>query len=175
MDIFEHSILCNKCNKKMKKLIIERNGFEMRALECPECGERTYHPSDMEEYNKFNKLKSQNFKVKLRQVGNSYAVSIPRELLDFVCERGEEKSEFDQMHESMERMVTLVMDKMNTLSLDFGDFGENGNYDRIKESHNKGMHKIVREKSETRPLKGGKGFVSRKVKFVRIRKENQDE
>lgn len=160
----------------MKKIEVERAGFRIRALECPNCGSRTYHPSDMVEYDKFNKLKNQHFKVKLRQVGNSYAVSIPREILDFFREREEESNDFDKMNESMERMVTLAMDRMNKLSLSFGDldFEEKGNYDRVKESHDKGVHKVVRERSETRPLKGGKGFVSRKVKVVRIRKEEDD-
>ncbi len=173
MDVFDHSILCNKCNKKMKRLVVERAGFRMRALECPECGGRTYHPTDMEEYNKFNKLKNQNFKVKLRQVGNSYAVSIPREILDFFREVEEERNEAQKMEESMERMVTLALDQFNRLSLNFGDFGEgeNGNYDRVHESRDKGVRKVVREKSETKPLKGGKGFVSRKVKVVRVDKE----
>lgn len=175
MDIFDHSVLCKKCDTKMRKIDVERAGFKIRALECPNCGQRTYHPSDMEEYNKFNKLKNQNFKVKLRQVGNSYTVSIPREILDFFREREEERSEFDKMHESMERMVTLAMDRMNRLSLNFEDldFGEKGNYDRVKESNEKGVHRVVREKSETRALKGGKGFVSRKMKIVRIRKEDE--
>ena len=83
MDIFDHAVLCNKCGKKMKKLVVERSGFKMRALECPNCGGRTYHPSDMEEFNKYSQLQKQNFQVKLRKVGNSYTVSIPKELIDF--------------------------------------------------------------------------------------------
>ncbi|MFC1686224.1 hypothetical protein ACFLZZ_04375 [Nanoarchaeota archaeon] len=159
----------------MKKIDVERSGFRIRALECPNCGSRTYHPSDMEEYNKFNKLKNQSFKVKLRQVGNSYAVSIPREILDFFREQEEEKSEIDKMHERMERMVTLAMDKMNRLSLSFGDeFSEGEDYDRVHESKDKGVHKVVREKSETKPIKGGKGFMSRKIKVVKISKGEED-
>ena len=38
---------------------------------------------DLQEYNNFEKLKQKEFKVKLRFVGNSYAVSIPREIIDF--------------------------------------------------------------------------------------------
>jgi hypothetical protein len=161
----------------MKKIAVERNGFKLRALECPECGQRTYHPADIEELNKFNQLKNQNFKVKLRQVGNSYAVSIPHEIVDFLraaAEEGNEKNErneFQNLHEKMERMVTLAMEQVNKLSLSFSE----GNYDRVQESHDKGVHTIVREKAETKPvnINGGKGFVSRKIKVVRMTKEKE--
>jgi len=171
LDLFEHTVLCNKCNKKMKKVMVERNGLRLRTLECPECGQRTYHPADIEEYNKFNELKNQNFKVKLRQVGNSYAVSIPHEIVDFFREAEEEGNELQHIHEKMERMVTLALEQANKLSLSFSE----GNYDTIKESHDKGVHTIVREKAETKPLNvnGGKGFVSRKMKVVRITKEKE--
>ena len=172
LDLFEHTVLCNKCDKRMKKIIVERNGFKIRALECPECGHRTYHPADAEELNKFNQLRNQNFKVKLRLVGNSYAVSIPREIVDFFREAGEERSEMQKMHEKMEKMVTLALEQANKVSL---SFGEGGNYDRVHESHNRGVHAIVREKAETKPinLNGGKGFISRKMKVVRITKEKE--
>ena len=178
MDLFEHTILCNKCNRKMKKVMVEKNGFKIRALECPECGQRTYHPSDIEEFNRFSQLKNQNFKVKLRQVGNSYAVSIPHEIVDFLreaAEEGNEKNEVQNihqnLHEKMERMVTLAMEQVNKISLSFSE----GNYDTIQESHDKGVHTIVREKAETKPLNvnGGKGFVSRKIKVVRMTKEKE--
>ena len=177
LDLFEHTILCNKCNRKMKKIVIDRSGFRLRALECPECGQRTYHPSDVEELNKFNQLKNQNFKVKLRQVGNSYAVSIPHEIVDFLREAAEEgnerneRNELQNIHEKMERMVTMALEQVNKLSLSFSE----GNYDNVQESHNKGVHTLVREKAETRPLNinGRKGFVSRKVKVVRITNEKE--
>ena len=182
-DIFDHAVLCNKCGKKMKKLVVERSGFKMRALECPECGQRTYHPSDMEEFNKYSQLQKQNFQVKLRRVGNSYTVSIPKELIDFFEgfeEAGEAKAEdpFEGMHkrmkenmEHMNRMVTLALEHANKLSLNFGkEGGGNANYDRTREINKNGMQGIVREKSETKPINipGGKGFVSRKIKVIRM-------
>lgn len=177
-DLFDHTVLCSKCSKKMKKLLVERSGFRMRALECPECGQRTYHPSDIEEFNKYSQLQKQNFQVKLRRVGNSYTVSIPKELIDFFEDF--ERPEMDihkTMKEDMERMnrmVTLALEHANKLSLSFGK----GNYDRTREINKNGMHGMVREKSETKPLNipGGKGFVSRKMKIVRMTKEkNQPE
>lgn len=186
-DIFDNVVLCNKCEKKMKKLLVERNGFKMRALECPNCGQRTYHPSDLEEFSRFNQLKGQNFKVKLRQVGNSFAVSIPRELLNFFVEAEEERERemrrpemrrnemggahemHEHLHENMERMVTLALEQANKLSL---SFGPGGNYDKTKEYVHGDTRTVMREKSETKPLNinGGKGFISRRVKVVRMSK-----
>ncbi|MBU2523255.1 MAG: hypothetical protein KKE23_03120 [Nanoarchaeota archaeon] len=186
-DIFDHAVLCNKCGKKMKKLMVERSGFRMRALECPNCGGRTYHPSDMEEFNKYSQLQKQNFQVKLRRVGNSYTVSIPKELIDFfedaadAAEAAEAETEdpFEGMHKSMKenmehmnRMVTLALEHANKLSLNFGteERGGNGNYDRTRQINKNGVRGVVREKSETKPinLPGGKGFVSKKMKIIKM-------
>ena len=177
-DIFDHEILCSKCGKKMKKIIAERSGFRIRALECPGCGSRAYHPSDLEEFNRYSQLRNQNFQVKLRRVGNSYTVSIPRELINFLeseTEENQNHNPFERMHgkmnedmDIMNKMVTLALEHANRLSLSFGD-----NYDRTKEFNKNGMHGVVREKSETKPINfpGGKGFVSRKVKVIRMTKK----
>jgi len=86
-DIFENTVLCKKCKIKMKPATLIRNGFEMRALLCDKCGNRILHPADEAEYNQFLNLKSKIFKVKLRLVGNSYAVSIPKEIVEFMKEQ----------------------------------------------------------------------------------------
>lgn len=182
-DIFDHEVLCKKCNKKMRKLVVERSGFKIRALECPGCGQRTYHPTDMEEFNKYQQLQKQNFQVKLRKVGNSYTVSIPRELINFF-EEAECEDPFERMHNSMKeqmermsRMVTLALQEGNKLSLDFGmPKKENQNYDRTREINKNGVKGFVREKSETRPINGphGKGFVSRKMKIIKMDSEEEE-
>lgn len=85
-DLFENTVLCKKCDQKMKQAKLIRNGFEMRALIC-NCGNKIIHPQDEAEYNQFLNLRNKVFKVKLRLVGNSYAVSIPREIVDFMHEQ----------------------------------------------------------------------------------------
>lgn len=82
-DIFDHVVLCNKCNSKTRKNYAVQDGFEFRILECPKCSEVIYHPGDLKEYEDFKKLKARDFNVKLRMVGNSFCVSIPKELIDF--------------------------------------------------------------------------------------------
>jgi len=104
-DIFDNKILCRKCNIEMKPAKISRNGFVMRVVICPRCNSRTIHPKDEQEYNEFLNLKKKEFNVKMRFVGNSYAISIPREIVNFMMEQ--EK----------------IMDDM--VKLCFEDFGRN--------------------------------------------------
>lgn len=108
-DIFDNTILCNECNCKMQKMNVERNGFILRALECPKCNKRIIHPKDDQEYRDFAELKNKQFSVKLRMVGNSYAVSIPREIVDFMKEQ----------EKMMSDMVSLCFEEAGRLSLEF--------------------------------------------------------
>ncbi|MDO8517031.1 MAG: hypothetical protein Q7S33_02800 [Nanoarchaeota archaeon] len=108
-DIFDNTILCKNCNKKMEKADVEKNGFILRALECPHCENKIIHPQDLAEYENFINLKKKNFQVKLRFVGNSYAVSIPREIIDFMQEQ----------EKQMDEMVSLCFEEMGRISLNF--------------------------------------------------------
>lgn len=111
MDIFDNTILCKKCDSKMKKAKLVRNGFVMRAVVCPKCNSKVLHPADEKEYHKFINLKNKEFKVKMRLVGNSYAVSIPKEIVSYIGQ-----------HEKMiDNMVKLCFEEANKLSLNFGD------------------------------------------------------
>tara|TARA_Y100000310_G_C20137139_1_gene558559 strand:+ start:206 stop:541 length:336 start_codon:yes stop_codon:yes gene_type:complete len=109
MDIFENTILCKNCNKKMLPAKIEKNGFILRALHCKTCRNQIIHPQDLKEYGDFQNLKKKNYKVKLRFVGNSYAVSIPREIIDFMNEQ----------ENKMKEMVDLCFEEMGKISLHF--------------------------------------------------------
>ncbi len=108
-DIFDNTILCRHCNKKMQTATIIKNGFRLRAVRCPDCKNQIVHPEDLKEYADFQNIKKKNFKVKLRYVGNSYAVSIPREIIDFMGEQEKQMSD----------MVNLCMEDIRKLSLDF--------------------------------------------------------
>lgn len=89
MDIYETTVLCDECDHPTEKTYIVKDGFKIRSWKCPECNKHWHHPSDMDEYKKFNQLKNKDFTVKLRQVGNSYAVSIPKEIIQFTEVRKE--------------------------------------------------------------------------------------
>lgn len=82
-DIYDTIVLCDKCSQKTEKSYIMKDGFKVRTWHCLRCGKQWYHPKDIEEYNRFKELKLRNFEVKLRPVGNSWTVSIPRDIIDF--------------------------------------------------------------------------------------------
>jgi len=109
VDIFDNTILCNKCNTKMEKAKVVKHGFVFRAVVCPKCDEKIIHPVDEQEYNRFKNLKNKEFRVKMRLVGNSYAVSIPKEIVLFM----------NQQKKTMDEMVKLCFEDMGRLSLDF--------------------------------------------------------
>lgn len=109
VDVFDNPILCKKCNNKMQKAKVAKNGFLLRAIVCPKCKEKIIHPVDEQEYNKFINLKNKEFKVKMRLVGNSYTVSIPKEIVSFMGEK----------EKVMNDMVRLCFEEMGRLSLIF--------------------------------------------------------
>jgi len=111
IDIFDNTILCRKCNVKMQKAKIVKNGFLFRAMICPKCNEKIIHPADEQEYSKFSDLRNKEFHVKMRLVGNSYAVSIPKEIVLFMREQ----------EKIMNDMVRLCIEDMGKLSLNFGE------------------------------------------------------
>ena len=86
-DLFEHKILCKNCNIELKKGFVIKNGFKIRTFFCEKCSEKILHPDDLQEYNNFKNLRNKEFKVKLRLVGNSYAVSIPKQIVEFMREQ----------------------------------------------------------------------------------------
>lgn len=121
-DIFNHKILCNRCDKQMESVLITRNGFNLRAKKCMNCGDSIIHPGDKAEYDEFMRLKQKEFNVKMRMVGNSYAVSIPREIVDFMHEQ----------EKMIDDMVRLSFQDAGRLSLDFNVPEENENKRVIK-------------------------------------------
>lgn len=93
-DIFETTMVCEDCNQKTDKVITNKEGFQMRAWRCKDCQKLWPHPLDQQEYECFKQLQNKEFKVKLRLVGNSYTVSIPREIIDFEEEMQREMNDF---------------------------------------------------------------------------------
>ena len=113
-DIFDNSILCEKCGIKMKRVDLARNGFVLRAVVCPRCSNKILHPVDEQEYHKFMNLRNKKFNVKMRLVGNSYAVSIPKEIVSFMSEQ----------KQIMDEMVKLCFEDFGKLSLSFEPLNE---------------------------------------------------
>ena len=110
-DIFDNIILCRKCNSEMQKVKIAKSGFLLRAVICEDCNEKILHPVDQENYNKFINLRDKEFSVKMRLVGNSYAVSIPKEIVSFM----------NAQEKIIDNMVKLCFEEMGKVSLNFGE------------------------------------------------------
>lgn len=120
-DIFENTILCKNCNTKMQKAIFSKNGFNLRAVVCSKCNEKIIHPNDEAEYTRFVDLKNREFNVKMRLVGNSYAVSIPKEIVSFMHEQSK----------IVDDMVKLCFEDFGRLSLNFQNQENTPNNSRI--------------------------------------------
>ncbi len=121
-DIFDTRILCKKCNVEMKPRVLEKDGMQLRAVECLKCKDKIVHPADLNCLNHFNDVKDKTFNVKLRMVGNSHAISIPKEIVDLINEQHK------RMHEShssikheFDEMVRLAFEDFGKLSLTFWD------------------------------------------------------
>lgn len=113
-DIFDTKIVCTKCNVRMEPKTVERSGASVRAVECPNCKDKIIHPADLAALEHYNQLRGKTFSVKLRMVGNSHAISIPKEIVDFMHDS------HHQMKKQMDDMVRLCFEDFGRLSLDFG-------------------------------------------------------
>ena len=106
-DLFNTTILCEDCNRKTSKGELLKDGFRLRYWNCENCNKKWFHPLDNQNYEDFQKLKQKEFHVKLRMVGNSYTVSIPREIIDF-------EEEFDR---EMNKLINLSLDEPGKISI----------------------------------------------------------
>ena len=108
-DIFDNRIVCKKCNVTMKPSQIIKSNFILRIVECPMCDTKIIHPKDEQEYSNFVNLRKKQFNVKMRFVGNSYAVSIPKEIVNFMKEQ----------EKVMDNMVQMCFEEFGRLRIDF--------------------------------------------------------
>lgn len=119
-DLFDQTVLCSECGKKMEKIVLVKNGFKIRALKCEKCQKIIHHPGDIEEYKKYVQLRQKPFAVKLRMVGNSYTVSIPREIIDFHREQEHVHQQMDQRFNKMrDEMIKMFLEDVGRISLCF--------------------------------------------------------
>ena len=111
-DIFQAEVLCPDCNIKTEKLVELREGYRLRFFKCPKCSQVIYHPLDISRYSEFKKLKEREFEVKLRMVGNSFSVTIPKEIIDF-------EEDFLRLEEEMNKMMRLTLEEPGKINIYF--------------------------------------------------------
>ncbi len=118
-DIFDTRIACKQCQCEMEHTVVSKEGFELRAVQCPRCKDRVLHPTDLQTVRDFNEIRGKTFMVKLRMVGNSHAISIPKEIVDFINEHHRAAKR------QMADMVRLCFEDARHLSVRFdNDFEE---------------------------------------------------
>lgn len=139
-DIFENKVLCNKCEKVMRPVLVSKNGFNLRALKCDKCNEVLIHPQDKIEYDEFMRLKQKEYEVKMRMVGNSYTVSIPKEMVSFMREQ----------KNIVDSMVKMCFTEPHKISMAFNS------------PENEKNKRVVSSK-EVRIIKDGKVFHAKQV------------
>lgn len=162
-DIFDTKILCKKCGIEMKRGVVEKNGAQLRAVVCPKCGDKIIHPADLNCLNHFNDLKDKKFNVKLRMVGNSHAISIPKEIVDFMNEQHRMMHENQKrMSQEMDEMVNLVFEDFGRLRLDF--FGDDEDEDMDEMGGMKSKSRVIGAK-EFRVMKDGKNLLHTKQTY----------
>jgi transposase-like protein len=84
MDLLENiDVLCKKCKVPMERGNAVKEGFRLRAFRCPDCKSQFFHPADLEKYEQYKTIKEREFNMKLRMIGNSFCISIPREIIRF--------------------------------------------------------------------------------------------
>ena len=130
-DIFDNKILCKKCGVEMSPKEITKNGFVLRTIECSTCHSKIIHPKDEQDYNNFANLRKKQFIVKMRFVGNSYAVSIPKEIVTFMREQ----------EKIIDNMVKLCLGEFGIIRLEFNC--HNGDCEEVNENNLKGNVKEV--------------------------------
>jgi len=142
-DIFDAKISCKKCDKEMTPIVVEKNGMHLRAVSCSKCGDKLMHPVDVSKFNEYKDLKGKTFNVKLRMVGNSHAVSIPKEIVHFMEHMNSQmnremndtmrqrslKHDLSEEGSMINHMVRLCFEDFGRVSMRFFDDVEDGGFD----------------------------------------------
>jgi prolyl oligopeptidase PreP (S9A serine peptidase family) len=98
----------------MDKTLVIKSGHQLRAVQCSKCKQTIIHPADSTNLEHYNTIKDKTFHVKLRMVGNSHAISIPKEIVEFM----------QQQEKIMDDMVRLCFEDMRKLRIEFGGFDD---------------------------------------------------
>ncbi|MBI4448137.1 hypothetical protein HY643_04095 [Candidatus Woesearchaeota archaeon] len=107
-EIFETTIICDNCKKPTERKIIQKDGFNIRSWHCPTCHKYWHHPLDLQEYKSFQQLKERTYQLKIRQVGNSWTVSIPKEIIAF-----------EEIETRINKMIKMSLEEPGKLTIFF--------------------------------------------------------
>ncbi|MEE8400746.1 MAG: AbrB/MazE/SpoVT family DNA-binding domain-containing protein [Candidatus Hydrothermarchaeaceae archaeon] len=71
---------CGEWAKPIKKMNLE--GYAVRGWECPSCKEKFINPADANYVLTIKKLEKERLEGKITKTGNSYALRLPKKLVD---------------------------------------------------------------------------------------------
>ena len=170
-DIFDNAIVCEDCNRKTDRGVAHKDGFQLRFWKCPSCGKQWFHPADLKDYDNFNKLKQREFAVKLRMVGNSWAISIPKEMINFqeaveqamASTMASHFAQMRQMSEKMNRMVRLCFEGPGKIGL---FFGKNAEQDHDAQHNHESNRESTASNREHRDYQNQKSNGKKKVRVI---------
>jgi hypothetical protein len=113
MKILNKSQMECACGGKAKEISSEFHGFKARGWKCTKCGEEFLDPKDIEPILMLNKLQREGrLSFKVRRVGNSLSVTIPKEVVGFLglSEKKEVKFELPnpELAKKLERKAVIL-------------------------------------------------------------------
>jgi predicted oxidoreductase len=87
----EIGCFCGGWAKPIKNMNLD--GYIVRGWECSSCGEKFIHPADAQYVLAIKKLEREKLEGKITKAGNSYALRLPKKLVDALGYKVGEKIE----------------------------------------------------------------------------------
>ena len=79
-----------ECGHMASKSTVKHKDYEVRGWVCKKCKKEYIHPEDSIKISKLEALKKTGIKVKIRTVGQSLVITLPKELAElYELEQGE--------------------------------------------------------------------------------------
>lgn len=79
-----------ECGAMASKRTIKYKDYEVRGWVCEKCKKEYIHPEDSLKISKLEALKKEHVKVKIRTVGQSLVITLPKEVAEvYDLEKGE--------------------------------------------------------------------------------------
>lgn len=90
VDISQWKEIPCECGNMASRSTIKYNDYEIRGWICKKCMKEYIHPEDSLKISKIEALKKSGIKVKIRTVGQSLVITLPKELAEvYNLEKGE--------------------------------------------------------------------------------------
>src|SRR3989339_500737 len=90
VDINQWKEIPCECGGMASRGTVKYKSYEIRGWVCAKCKKEYIHPEDSMKISKLEELKKSNPSVKIRTVGQSLVITLPKEIVDvYDLEKGE--------------------------------------------------------------------------------------